>query len=358
MMTEKKWIGPIIILSLVLAAFLNAGCIQQNSNSGITVTITDMLDREVEVPEEIEKVVGIEAGALRLLVYLQCTDKVVGVEDTEQDGGKPYNFAHPELANLTFIGPIHGGDAELILAQQPDVIFWTYTTVGKADELQEKTGIPVIALDYGDLDDNKEIFYECLRLVGSVMNKEARAEELINYIDDTIRDLDDRTKNIANEQKQKAYVGGISYYGNHGILSTEAGYSPFVYVNANNVASELGLEHADIDKEKLIEWDPDIIFIDEAGLYLVEEDLKDAAYASIEAVKNGELYGVMPYNWYTINFATVLANAYYVGKVLYPDEFPDIDPENKADEIYLNFVGKGVYHDMKDYYGGFKKLEL
>ncbi len=357
-MTAKNRLGLVIIIFLILAIILNAGCIEQNDGtSGKTVKIKDRLDRTVEVPEKVERVVGIESGALRILVYLNCTDKVVGVEDTEADGGKPYNFAHPELANLPFIGPQHGGDAELIIAQQPEVIFWTYTTVGKADDLEEKTGIPVIALDYGDLDNNKGIFYKCLRLVGKVMNKEDRAEELISYIDNTIKDLNDRTKNITNEQKQKIYVGGVSYYGNHGILSTEPKYSPFAYVNANNVASDLGLEHADIDKEKLIEWDPEIIFIDEAGLYLVKEDLKDEAYASISAVKNGELYGVMPYNWYTINFATVLANAYYVGKVLFPAKFTELDPEKKADDIYQNFVGKGVYQDMKDSYGGFKKIE-
>ena len=356
-MIVKNRLTPIIIILLILAVLLNAGCIEQNNGaSGNTVKIKDMLDRTVEVPEIVERVVGIESGALRLLVYLNCTDKVVGVEDLEADGGKPYNYAHPELAELPNIGPQHGGDAELIIAQEPEVIFWTYTTIGKADELEEKTGIPVVALDYGDLDNNKEIFYENLRLVGKVMGKEDRAEELITYIETTIKDLDDRTKDFTAEQKQKVYVGGVSYYGNHGILSTEPKYSPFAYVNANNVASEIGLEHADIDKEKLIEWDPEIIFVDEAGLYLVNEDLKDEAYASIQAVKNGELYGVMPYNWYTINFATVLANAYYVGKVLFPAKFTDVDPETKADDIYQNLLGKGVYQNMKDLYGGFKKL--
>jgi iron complex transport system substrate-binding protein len=338
---------------------MNAGCIQEDREKNEnTVKITDMLDRTVKVPEKVDKVVGVGAGALRLLVYLECTDKVVGVEDIEKDGGKPYNYAHPELADLPFIGPMYGGDPELILIQEPEVIFWTYATVGDADELEEKTGIPVVVLGYGDLDDNKDVFYESLRLVAKVMGKETRAEELIQYIDDTIGYLNDRTKDIPDSQKQLVYVGGVSYYGNHGILSTEAAYSPFLYVNAKNVASELGMEHADIDKEKLIEWDPEIIFIDENGLYMVEEDLKDEAYASVLAVKNGEFYGVMPYNWYDVNFATVLANAYYVGKVLYPANFTDLDPEDKADDIYLKFVGKGVYQDMKDYYGGFKKLEL
>ena len=37
--------------------------------------------------------------------------------------------------------------------------------------------------------------------------------------------------------------------------------------------------------------------------------------------------------YYSTNIDTVIANAYYIGKVLYPDEFRDIDPAEKADEI-------------------------
>ena len=177
MTIKKEWMGTVVIGAVVLAVLLNLGSICQGSKiTQNTVSIKDMLNRTVKIPEKVNRVVGIEAGALRLLVYLECTDKIVGVEDIEQRSGgpgcdKPYNFAYPEFASLPVIGPIHGGDAELIVAQEPDVIFWTYTTVGDADKLQEKTGIPVVALNYGDLDDNRDTFYENLRLVGKVLDK-------------------------------------------------------------------------------------------------------------------------------------------------------------------------------------------
>jgi iron complex transport system substrate-binding protein len=347
-------VGCILVL-----LFLNTGCVQQGTTiQENAVKITDMLGRVVAIPENIDNVVGIEAGSLRLLVYLQCTDMVVGIEDIELDGGKPYNFAHPELTELPLIGPIHGGDQELIMKQGPDIIFWTYTTVGEADELQEKTGIPVVALIYGDLDDNLNVLFESLRLMGSILNKEDRAEELIEYINTVITDLTNRTINISNDQKLKTYVGGISSRGAHGILSTEPAYAPFLFVNSKNVASELGMEHAFIDKEKLIEWDPEVIFIDEGGYSLTVEDLKDNSYQSIDAIKDDNIYGVLPYNYYTTNFGTVLANSYYIGSILFPDEFKDIIPEEKADDIYQKFVGKCVYEDMKALYGGFNSFEL
>lgn len=347
---NRTWLMAVFSGCLLLTGLVQAG----NRSS-----IKDMLGREVRLPEKVEKVVGIEAGALRLLVYLEAASMVVGVEDTERSElTKPYLMAHPELAKLPGIGPIHGGDAELIAVQQPDIIFWMSTTPEKADALQQKTGIPVIALNYGDLDNQKPVFYEALRLTAQVLNKQQRAEKLITTIETLITELRERTKDIS--KTETVYVGGVGYRGAHGITSTEPDYAPFRYVNAKNVADEIALEHAFIEKEKLIQWNPDKIFIDTSGYSLVMNDLAPGSTLArtLKAVKNKQLYVLLPYNWYTINFETVLANAFYIGKALYPEQFKDIDPEIKADQIYAAFVGKGVYGQMKTVYGGFHKLEL
>ena len=238
------------------------------------------------------------------------------------------------------------------------MIIWTYTTKEDTDELQHKTGIPVVAIDYGDLSNNKATFYSALRLVGKVMGMSSRAEKLIDYIDDTIFELNNMTKDIPDSEKPTCYIGGIGYRGTHGILSTEPTYSSLRFVNAKNVAEKVGTDHAFIDKEKLLEWNPEIIFVDEGGESLVLEDFKDSSYDPLDAKKNGEIYGVMPYNWYAANFATILANAYYIGTILYPDEFKNIDPKVKADKIYAEMLGMAVYNDMVSMYGGFKKIEL
>ncbi|AKB36587.1 Iron(III) dicitrate-binding protein [Methanosarcina siciliae C2J] len=56
----------------------------------------------------------------------------------------------------------------------------------------------------------------------------------------------------------------------------------------------------------------------------------------------------------------MLANAYFVGKVLYPALFEDINPEAKANEIYTFFVGKPVFSELNGQYGNlvFKQIPL
>ncbi|MCX6696276.1 MAG: iron ABC transporter substrate-binding protein [Methanoregula sp.] len=310
-----------------------------------------------------------------MITYLQSTDLIVGVDSMERGPfnitalGKglpsgrdnPYSIAHPELGDKPFIGTNQIDNPELILTQNPDVILATWRTGKDADALSEKTGTPVVALVSGDLGKNKPQFYQSFRIMGKILGKEERAESVIGYIEQTLQDLNRRTKDIPAEQRKKVYVAGISYFGAHGLLSTVPTYPALLMVNGYNVATGaesggqnlMSGQNIMIDKEKLLEWNPEIILVDEASYSMVKEDLKDPVYQSLSAVKNNRIYGVMPYNWYANNYDTVLADAYYIGKTLYPEQFADVDPAQKADEIYTMLDGKPVYPQMKQMFGGF-----
>ena len=199
------------------------------------------------------------------------------------------------------------------------------------------------------------------------MNKPGRAEEIKRFISAVISDLNDRTHDIT-EQKT-CYVGGLSYKGPLGVQSTEPWYPPFLFLNTQNMAALKANhtpEHMNVSKEKIIEWDPDIIFID-CGTFQLDpkanafyELTHEPAYASLQAVKMENIYSVLPYNSYTQNHGSTLANAYFIGKILYPEKFKDIDPIKKADEIYTFLLGKPVYKELNASCNemAFKRLEL
>lgn len=343
------------------------------------ITITDGFGRNVTIPENTENVVCSGAGCLRYLVYLQTQDYVVGVDSIEKEKseieGRPYVLANPQLRDYPLIGEFRGkDDPEKIIAIGPQVVLKTGTTgqpsatnAADADALQNKTGIPVVSFPYGSLKNEKDRaeMNSSLRIMGEVVGKQERAEEIIAYIDATMHDLENRTADIPESERKTVYVGGVSSAGAHGIISTEPAYPPFLWVNANNVAAGMGADHADIAKEALVNWDPEYLFIDIGTIQLGNEgaigELKnDTALTGLSAVKNNKVYGVIPYNYYSTNYESVLANAYFVGKVLYPDRFEDIDPEAKADEIYTFFLGKPVYSDLNGQYNnlGFKQIPL
>ncbi len=347
--------------------------------SSATIMVTDAWGREVPVPEEVNHVICSGPGCLRYLVYLQGLDLVVGVDDMEksrsQIDGRPYFLSHPELRDKPLFGEFRGHDnPELIvnLDPRPDVIFKTYGEMGyDPEELQAKTGIPVVVLNYGNLTYGRKDMYQALSIMGEVSGKTKRAQEVIEFFDRAIEDLDRRTSDIPGEERPTCYVGGIAHKGPHGFPSTEPSYPPFVFTNARHVVldgetGENRLQQVTVSREKLLEWDPEYIFVDLSTLQAGKEagaldQLKNETYYQIlSAVREGKVYGVLPFNWYTTNYGSVLADAYFVGKVLYPERFEDVHPAEKADEIYEFLVGKPVFEKMHALFEklAFKRIEL
>ncbi len=323
-----------------------------------------MLGREVFVPSKINRIVGLRAGALRLLVYMDVTSKVAGVEEYERRGGTPYALAHPELALLPPVGPSMGGDAELIVRAQPDVIFITYTTTGDADALQQKTGIPVIALECPEFGTARDTLFASLELIGKILNRGGRADSLITWVNNSIVDLNERTAGIPDAERPSVYIGGVPYSGMRGINSTQPFYPPFVFTNAKNVASAIDkrlISHVKgtyIDIEQLMLWNPDMLFIDISGLSLVRKDLERGSALSnqLNALTNNRIFTLLPYNNYAVNYELVLANAWFAGKAIYPDRFRDINIEEKTNEILRVFLGKGIYNEVISSAPAFRQL--
>ncbi len=87
---------------------------------------------------------------------------------------------------------------------------------------------------------------------------------------------------------------------------------------------------------------------------------KTSLWRDLRALREGKVFGVLPYNWYTQNFDSVLADAYFVGKTLFPGRFADIDPAGKADEIYRFLVGKELFAAIDASFGDrtFRPLDL
>jgi len=365
------------LLALLLPALLLAGCGrtagQKEAETVPTVAqvqkqkITDLVGREVEIATPVQKVVAIGPGALRLVTYDEGASMVVGIEEIEKkpSPGRSYTMAYPDLKKLSSIGqggPDTAPNEESLVTVKPEVIFvCSLVDKEKADQLQAKTGIPVVVLSYGPLATFNEDAYRSLNLIGMIIGKEKRAQDVVNYLKQCEKDLGERTQDVPAGDKAKVYVGAVSMKAKLGIESTQAKYPPFKFIGAKNVVDETGKSGTVmIDKEKIVSWDPDILFLDEGGYPVVTDDFNKnpAFYQSLSAVKKGQVYSQIPFNNYSTNIDTAFADSYYAGKIIFPQQFQDIDPIKKSDEIYQFLLGKPLYAEMVKDFGGFNKLEL
>ena len=364
----KKHLSIILAVAAMLAVIVSAGCVTTDtpqSGEGM-VTITDAFGREVTIPENPEKIAVVGSGSMRYFMYLGLdTDMFVAVD--AQDGRlysysfeqRPYALAHPELKEKQAVGPTKGVvDNEKLLMSGAEVLFMGGSTSSNAEvanEIQEKTGIPVVMFYVGNYVTDSEEIQDSLLMLGEILGKEQRAKDLIAYFDAVEDDLQKRVKGLSADET--VYVGGVAYNGVHGLDGTDPTYYPFAVLNLKNAASEVSsvsqTGYAQISKEKLLEWDPDFIIVDLATLTAAEggalvELKNDPSYKELTAVKNNMVYTVNPHTAMNVNHETTLANAYFIGKLLYPEQFEDIDPVKKADEIYSFVVGEPVFELLKE----------
>lgn len=363
----KKTVLMLMILVMMLTLCACGGSSQGNSDQPAVTEVTDLLGRTVEVPGDADAFACIGPGALRLYCYVADSENLVGVESSEIEwgsSGRPYTMSLGDLSNAAVIGPGGPGnapDAELLFNAAPDVIFTMYNSEPAAvDELQEKTGIPVVALSYGEYEVFDQAIYDSMNLIGRITGNEERAAEVVKFMQDTQKDLNDRTKDIS--EKPLVYFGCQSNQGSHGIESTVGNYVLFEVLNIRNASAEAGItNYAMIDKEQILEMDPDAIVIDAGGYEIMKDDYESNPdfYNALDAVGDGKVYMQMPYNWYYTNLEIAIADAYYIGSVIYPEAFSDVNVEDKFDEISNFMLGIDAYDAIAEsYYGGYQTVKF
>ena len=349
-----------------------------------TRTVTDVWNREVEIPYEVKTIVCVGSMAPRFAAYLDVVDMMVGAEDSDIKGmSVRYDYSpvyHDQLKDLPSVGAGGGsGDnnayAEQIIQLMPDVIIAGFNEEA-AEELQRQTGIPVVSVRYrtqGFIDDG---FYRAMRIFAEVVGAQERCEEVLDYIDACKADLNDRTKDIPDSDKLKAYTGAVTFNGRHGFAFTYVNFPAFTAVNANNVADEflksqtgdaadaaastgtayIGNDGFEVDLEQIIAWDPDIIFLDPGNMDLVNDEYKNnpGFFDSLRAIQAGQVYTMPSTNSAGPNITYLLINAYFAGITLYPEEFADVNLTEKAGEIMELMLGQDFFSEMEAgglYYG-------
>ena len=365
-MNTKRVLALVLALMMTLTLF---GCGEKPAEDGTddapkTVTITDMIGRQVEiVPGSYQRVVCIGAGALRLYSYVGDVSLLCGVEDIDNttleerpkmfDGvARPYVMVYGDtfaaLPSCGVGGPnAQAAEAEKILSCTPDSIVSEYEDTDKAEALQQQGGAPVITL------------------LGQVLGKEARASELLAFVSTETADIQARTAGIAEDSKPAVYICGLGNWGTTNHLMTIESYSTFTVANIKNAVSGLsakGVQPIEAEKFTALGPDMDIMLIDAAAVKnikpLYAED--NGLFDSCKAWQEGKVYLQMAYNAYYTNYEIALANAWFSAKCVYPEQFTDIDMTEKLNEITGAFLGKGIAEEiyrMPNSFGGYQQID-
>lgn len=328
-------------------------------------TVTDTWGREVEIPYSVERIVCLGSGAPRMAAYLDVVGMMVGVEDHDKDSYtvlRDYNPVYrDEIKDLPAVGAGGGSGANNAYAEElitlaPDVILASFSAEA-ADELYGQTGIPVVCVRYLSRGFVDESFYGAMRVFAEVVGAQERCEAVLTFIDECKQELKSRTADIPDSGKQTVYTGAVTFSGRHGFGGTYAHFGPFIGVNALNVADEAeDQNYYEVDLEKVIEWDPDVIFLDPGNMDLVNDEYNTnpGFFDSLRAVREGRVYTMPSFNNCGTNISYALMDAYYAGVVLYPERFADVTMPELGGRILAFMLGKDTFAEMEEgglYYG-------
>lgn len=382
------------ILAIFLAALLifgMAACAAQepqppqvgpSAPDKAALTVTDMIGREVTVtPGSYKNVVCIGAGALRMYSYVGDVSLLCGVEDIDNTTleqrpamfdavARPYVLAYGEifrqLPSCGVGGPMaQTAEAEKILSCGPDIVISEFEDVEKSNALQSQLGVPVITLKAGPNGVFDDAFAGSMTLLGQVFDREARAAELVKFVQEEATDITARVADIPEADKPGVYVCGLGNWGTTNHLMTAENYVSFTVAGVRNVVNGLGIQGVgSIEEEKFVELGQhmDIIIMDAAAVKniapLYAED--PAMFNTCKAWNDGEVYLEMAYNAYYTNFEIALINTWFIAKTVYPEAFGDIDITAKTNEVTEMFLGQALAEEIfacPSSFGGYQKID-
>lgn len=339
-------------------------------------TIVDIANIASSV-KDYKRVVCLGAGALRYYSYIGDLNKLIAVEDIDSASTfgvgqaiRPYYDANKEkFSTLGSTGKGGPGNQEptmeKLMLLEPDIVVSFYSPSKTFNaEMVEKLECPVISLSQGTDGVFDETTLNSFRLLGKVFNRTDKANKLINYINSQKNLLANLT--VSNDNY---YAGCIGNWGKTSLYGTYKDFPVFKYAKVSSFVDDLSdlvsNTQATITSEALIDGNPDKIFVDSAGFnnFIADYKANKDNYTSLDAISNGEVYCLMPYNAYYTNLEVQLMSTFYVASIAHKEDelFKNMNIEDKYNEILENFVSKRMYNELSsrdDALGGYTKLDL
>ena len=309
-----------MVLALIICFLMVAGCSKgAKENSQVDtqgyLTITDDLNRTVTLAKKPERIIVLSPSFLEPL----------GAVDAKIIARPSSKNVMPEFAqNLEEVGAVYNINIEKIISLQPDLVIAYEGIHDKFLPILETNKIPVIVVKmktYQDVIDK-------IKLFADLTGEKQKGEDLVKSMNDKVQAV---ITNIPKDHKKIAILHStaksVTVELEGSIAGTTAKMLGFNNIAANSKALEKDPDSTPYSLEKLVESDPDIIFVVTMGSM---EDIKkrmmadvesNPAWNSLNAIKNKKVY-FLPQELFLLNPGLKYPEAVEtMAKLVYPEVF-------------------------------------
>ena len=352
-MDKKIKVVILLLILLVIGGvathlFLTPSTVETEGSKNIT----DMIGRSVEIPASVNNIVA-TSPPMTTVLYMIAPDKLKAVNFQWTDDELKY--VPSQYQNYPVVGGWYGtqdGSYEEFIASEPDLIIESIDEGGDGDmstvkERQEKFGTrPVVAVRDTT---NVEKVGESILFMGEIVGAQDKAKQLNDFNNKYLDIVHERSSQLSDSDKRTVYYA----QGDDG-LQTNPSHSThgqlIDLIGGVNVADSLNQGNTttsvQVSMEQVISWNPDLIITNDAEFYA--KVYSDSNWGKLDAVKNKEVYlcPQSPFKWFDRPVgANMIIGVPWTAKVIYPDQYKDIDMVAATQEFYSNFYHIDLSND-------------
>lgn len=283
------------------------------------------------------RVVTTYKPATDIVLALGGKDKLVGVNDKGKTDPLLVKLDGNVASKLVEIGSKKNGiNIEQIVALNPDVVI-LYPTKESDDTIKKLTAqnIKVISINPESIASLESDIIK----VGDAIGESENSKKIVEYYKEKITEVTKKLTSVKN--KKTVYLAGAN-----GIFSTCSGdfyqHEMIEAAGGIDVAANLKGGWNDVSAEQVIAWNPEVIA---SVMYCPEGStakiMAKAELQTVTAIKNKQVYQI-PSNiasWDMPQPSSILS-ILWMSKILYPEEFNDLDIHKVTNEFYKDFYGK------------------
>ena len=304
-----------IVAVAILIAFVVAMIPFYSKAADFPVTVKDGKGNSITVKQKPQRILSLALQTDEILLNMVSASRIIGLSIFADDKN------NSNVVNLAknVKGRYSSNDIEKIVAANPDlVIVPYYIDKSKYDLLKKSLKCPIyVSLNPISIANIKQEIENLAKLTGEIQKGQA----LIKYMDDKIASVQKKVKSL----RKKKYVLFYTYYFNSTYGKNTTQHEIAKYAGVINIAAVAGLKGwPTISKEKILEWDPDIIVIPSASYnpkktsqQYVEEFKKDPAFKNLKAVKNNAVIILDDRHIQTVSHY-IVEGIYDLAKAAYP----------------------------------------
>lgn len=313
------------LLKLFLILSLLCGPLSE-ARAGI-LTYRDKMGRTVTIKTPVKRAVLFET--YELLPVTGAWDRVAGISRYAFSNDLLLAANAARLRRIPDAGSAMDTNAEVLLKLKPDVVL-TWSVNPDAVRFLEHKGLTVISVYPESINE----LYAVMRMQGILFGREKRVESAIARMEEIFSLIRKRVTGIPLSRRKKAlYLTGKQTRVNGRVGVTN---DLFRLMGLDNSGAEINERSREVSLERIISWNPDLIFIWGSARYATAELKNNPQWRHIRAVKSGNVFKEPKWGTWSPRLAPI---ALWMASRAYPERFRDVNIDKTIDRFYCDVYG-------------------